>query len=51
MVVDLSSALAVRADAPWKTFRIHQLANEPGKVQMETQGSEPIVMFPRWGSK
>ena len=40
MVVDLSSALAVRADTPWKTFKefiSHAKAN-PEKVQMGNSG-------------
>jgi tripartite-type tricarboxylate transporter receptor subunit TctC len=40
MVVDLPAALAVRADAPWKTFKefISYAKANPGKVQMGNSG-------------
>jgi tripartite-type tricarboxylate transporter receptor subunit TctC len=40
MVVDMSGALAVRADAPWKTFKeyISYAKANPGKVQMGNSG-------------
>ncbi|MFH1756723.1 MAG: tripartite tricarboxylate transporter substrate binding protein [Pseudomonadota bacterium] len=40
MVVDLPAALAVKADAPWKTFKefISYAKANPGKVQMGNSG-------------
>ena len=40
MVVDLPAALAVKADAPWKTFKefINYAKANPGKVQMGNSG-------------
>jgi tripartite-type tricarboxylate transporter receptor subunit TctC len=40
MVVDMSGALAVRADAPWKTFKeyVSYAKANPGKVQMGNTG-------------
>jgi len=40
MVVDLPAALAVKGDAPWKTFRefIRDAKANPGKVQMGNSG-------------
>lgn len=41
MVVDLQAALAVKADAPWKSFKefINHAKANPGKVQMGNSGT------------